>query len=47
MIEINEIIQKGEIIEGYRDRMLLEAKEKEEKDYIRQSLDHGRDSNKS
>lgn len=41
MVEINEIIQMGEIISGYKDRMLLEEKEKvEEKKYISQSLDH-------
>ena len=40
MIGINEIIQMGEVIVGYEDRMSLEEKEKVREGYISQSLDH-------
>lgn len=38
--KINEIIQMGEVIEGYKNRMLLEEKEKKEEDYISRYLDN-------
>jgi hypothetical protein len=40
MAEIGEIIRNREVIVGYEDKMLIEEKEKIDKNYISQSLDH-------
>lgn len=37
---MGEYITMKDVIEGYEDRILLEEKEKVNKDYINQSLDH-------